>query len=456
MNKIEIDFIKKIIAKENVSPLKSIKISGYNVHAFLKQTLRNKYLKANKVPTMELVSNINANKMLESAFSSIVDIMGLLLKNINVQNVFFAFPRVDNIGGVYVDKFSDPYISVSDIKNYIIFENGRGGLHMTPRAHNEHIVNTDIIKIISVIFSKLFKHIWYLLNKKSLDVLTKQINLVYGTEVVGNMPVVENCLCDICECKIYELILKKIKAKNVFAAARPFTVFAAAKHAGAKTFEMQHGITYSETTLYSGYKNNESTPDYFLSFGDMKPNDVYGIDTKDIVNVGWPLIKYLKEKANIIKYGSEDFLVISEPEVSDKIIDATLVLAEAYPNSKFYIRPHPHELYTSSQIDKIHSLPNVDINNNKINIAEVMAGFENVIGENSTVMYEALSANKKVGKLYIAGLNPIYLEESDKASFWHIHSVEDLKEMLSGSVDDKTHKSIYSDFKAELFKSLLK
>lgn len=165
---------------------------------------------------------------------------------------------------------------------------------------------------------------------------------------------------------------------------------------------------------------------------------------------------YFKEKINIVKYGLEDFLVISDPEVSDKIIDATLLLAKAYPNSHFYIRPHPLELYTSSQIEKIHSLPNVGINNNKINIAEVIAGFENVIGENSTVMYEALSANKKVGKLYLAGLNPIYLEESYKASFWDIHSVEDLKAMLSGAVEDKTHKSIYSDFNVELFKSLLR
>ena len=81
--------------------------------------------------------------------------------------------------------------------------------------------------------------------------------------------------------------------------------------------------------------------------------------------------------------------------------------------------------------------------------------FDNIIGENSTVLYEALTINKKVGKLYLSQLNPLYLKEEDRASFWEIHETNDLKSMLDGNVNDKPYKSIYSPFNKDLFDSLL-
>lgn len=455
MDTSESGIIRDIVAKED-RELFDMRINGYGLYDLIKQGLRTKYISSLGVQTMDLVSPIKFRKVIISLLQSIIQLGKILISRRHYSNVFFAFPRVENIGGIYVDKFSDPFISVSEINDYIILENGRGGIHMKPRDHSDHLINTDIITILSKSCSKTFKYPWYWWNKKELDRFLINLHKVYGSKFVVKSQILETALDAICQCKLIEFLLRRFESKNVFAVARPFICFAAAKHVGAQRLEMQHGITYSDTTLYSGYTQIEASPDYFLAFGDLKPNDVYGIEPKRIINVGWPLMAYFKEKKNIVKYGSEDFLVISEPDVSDKIINATLLLAESYPNSHFYIRPHPHELYTSSQIEKIHSLPNVGINNNKINIAEVMAGFENVIGENSTVMYEALSANKKVGKLYLSGLNPIYLEETDKAHFWEIHSVDDLSTMLLGAEEDKSHKSIYSDFNVELFKSLLK
>lgn len=456
MGTYESAIIREVVAREDCSRLYNIKLNGYTVFNFIKRQLRQSYISSAGLSAMDLVSSIKKTKVIESFFISSFQLGKLLLSMKKYDNVFFAFPRLESIGGLYVDKFTDPFIVESGIKDFIIFENGRGGVHMRPRYNDSHIVNTDILTIVSVLHSSVFWRFWYLMNKKLLDGFIKELVSVYGENVIDKGTVLKSVLKSIHFSRLIETVLRSIHAKNVFAPARPFDIFAATRHLGIRSFEMQHGITYSETALYSGYQHGESIPDYFLSFGEMSPKDVYGINPDKVINVGWPLFDFCKCSSGFVKYHATDVLVISEPEVSDKIIDATLILAKAFPDSRFYIRPHPHETYNNAQSKLIHLLPNVSINNNKVNIAEAMAGFENVVGENSTVLYEALACNKKVGKLYLSGLEPIYLEEKDKESFWEIHSIDNLKQMLYGSVDDKNQKSIYSKFDAEKFLSLLR
>ena len=94
----------------------------------------------------------------------------------------------------------------------------------------------------------------------------------------------------------------------------------------------------------------------------------------------------------------------------------------------------------------IDSMPNVKLQDKKINITVVLQGFSHIVGENSTVLYEALAIHKKVGRLCYPKLHPKYLEESDKDCFWEISSQQDFVTFLKEDVSSKKSKCIYSPF----------
>ena len=193
----------------------------------------------------------------------------------------------------------------------------------------------------------------------------------------------------------------------------------------------------------------------FLAFGDNRPLNVYGIDESKIVNVGWALWDFLARLKKNSQSEKKDILVISEPEVTDAIINAVVILAESYPDNTFFVRPHPHEIITDQQKSIINSKKNVMLQDCHINITEAMMNFDYVIGENSTVIYEALSEKKKVGRLFFEGLHPKYLQPEDKDCFWEIHNTDDFRTYLEDDLSARRSKSIYSKFNKEKFLSIL-
>lgn len=448
--------IKVITEQENAYNPYTIKIDGYVAFNFIRRTCRLKYMKMAGVGTMDLVTKVDYFKAMWSFIQSCADIVCLLIKGSKVSNVFVAFPRVDLIGNLYVDKFSDPFIAMSAIDDdYIIFENGMGGVHFQNRMHKEKIINTDAINILSKIIASFGHIIVQHKYKKEINAVCDHINKIYGDAFIAKPSICKEITQHLYYCKMLQVIWKRLGAKRVFAPARPENVFIAAKCIGMKRYEMQHGITYGETDLYSGYKEESLVPDAFLAFGDINPKDVYGIDTRKILNVGWPLPDLIKNINLKIEVQDQDVLVISEPEVSEKILSATIKLAEEYPHSNFYMRPHPLEVLTEDQRTLIEQHPNVHLQDCRLNITVVLNVFSNIIGENSSVLYEALAINKKVGKVSMCNLNPLYLEVNDRDCFWHIDSVQDLKLMLEGQSSMGNRKSIYSTFNKILFDSLL-
>ena len=227
--------------------------------------------------------------------------------------------------------------------------------------------------------------------------------------------------------------------------------FIAGHFAGVKIFELQHGVTYGESVLYSGFRDSTMIPDAFLSFGNNKPSDVYGMEENKIENIGWALQNYIESIYPSKQKTNKNVLVISDPEITDIIFRVVIQLATDNPDVVFEIRPHPHEIIPEDCLMSISDLVNVKIQDNKINITEVLMSYDMVIGENSTVLYEALANQKKVGRLFYEGLNPKYLEDSDRECFWEIHNQHDFEQFLKDDVSNKASKCIYSPFNKELF-----
>lgn len=96
-------------------------------------------------------------------------------------------------------------------------------------------------------------------------------------------------------------------------------------------YEFQHGITNGETCLYSGYYNPDIDPDYFLTFGDACHKNVFGIPENKIINIGWAFKSYLKQQHLNTEFFPDTFLVISEPEISQKVIDIVIYFANHFP-----------------------------------------------------------------------------------------------------------------------------
>ena len=429
------------------------KTNGFPLYILVRRDIRDKILTKMGGPFMETRSVIDKKSVIPSAIKSLWQLLLLCLSGRKVSIVFNAFPRVEKIQGIYIEKFTDPIVTQSQLcDSCIIFDQGRAGVHPKPRLNQDNIIYSESIFILAKFFSFFFSFYYYRKYKEEFEKTYLSIEQAFG-DVLGKKELYKSLILKLCMICLVKKVLKKISAKAVVGPARDYqtVLFIAAHKLGIKAYELQHGITYGETTMYSGYRDPVSMPDFFLAFGDNNPWDVYGIDKERIINIGWALNDYIKDIPKQEHYNTNDVLVVSDPEITDAIIKATKFLADNNKESIFYFRPHPHEVLSKVHLDIISNTNNIMIQDKNINISVVLQGFNHIIGENSTVLYEALSVNKKVGRLFFDGLHPHYLEETDKDCFWDIRNQEDFKKFLNDNISAKKDKSIYSNFNKDLF-----
>ena len=442
------DICKKEIEYNCYYPM----IDGVALYSLERDDFRISLLDKMGVIVMDNHKKVDRVAVAKSALQSIWQLTKLLVSNRKYSTVLFPFARVDKINGIYIDKFTDPVIDICDKfgDDYILLDHGRAGVHAKPRMHQDKLVYIDFLHIWAEIKGKLFYKRFVKGNQKAFDQLRRSLFEAFGKDVY-NQQTEKKIAVAFYYLRLLVGLYKHIQPQRVIQPMRITAPLVAAHLLGIKCYEFQHGVTYAESSLYSGYQDEMVVPDYFLAFGENKPIDVYGIQEERIVNIGWALWQYLEKATSIKKYGKDDVLVVSDPEITDYILSVVTKLAAAFPNSHFYVRPHPHEELSKRHLELMNSLPNIHLQDKSINIMEVMMGFENIVGENSTVLYEALSMNKKVGKLFFEGLHPKYLEEADRESFWEIRSVEDMNAFINGDNANKKSKSIYSPFNKELF-----
>lgn len=444
--------IREICKKEVDSGCYSAKIYGVSLYSLERDDFRRSLLEKAGLIVMENHKKVDRTEVAKSALQSIWQLTKLLISNRKYSTVFFPFARVDKINGLYIDKFTDPVIDISEKfgDDYILLDHGRAGVHAKPRLHQEKLVYIDFLHIWAEIKGRLFYKKFVKENQEAFDQLRRSLSKAFGEDVY-NQQTERKIAVAFYYLRLLVGLYKHIKPQRVIQPMRISAPLVAAHLLGIKCYEFQHGVTYAESSLYSGYQDEMVVPDYFLAFGENKPIDVYGVQEERIVNIGWALWQYLEKATSIKKYGKDDVLVVSDPEITDYVISAVTKLGAAFPNSHFYVRPHPHEELSKQHLEIMNSLPNVHLQDKSINIMEVMMGFENIVGENSTVLYEALSMNKKVGKLFFEGLHPKYLEEADRESFWEIRTIEDMNAFINGTNANKKPKSIYSPFNKVLF-----
>lgn len=447
-----------ICNREESSRLYDIKIGGISIYNFVRRNIIEKVASVYNLGSKYSLPEVPINEYRLSVIKSFFQILKLFVCKRRINVFIYAFSRIEKVNGQYLDKFTDPLIDLTNIKNsYIIFENGRNGRHLKPRYHHKYVVYSDFIPWLAWHLPYIKKRMksQYAEEFRRLEDLISSCFpelSVDREQIIGD--VISALLC----VKLYGYIFKWFKIYSFIGPARDgfLNIIPAAKKNGVKVFELQHGITYGESMTYSGYRDELFTPDLFLSFGILNSAKCYGISEDKVVEIGWAFEKYLKKKE---LNTDEDLsvLVISSPAISEKMVNVTCEFASQYPQVLFYFRPHPNEQLDSQILERLKSLPNIRIDNNQENVMVALMRFDNVMGENSTVLYEALSMGKKVGKLNLYGLTPQYLKGEDKACFYEITDAESFAFFMNSPVDDgKPKKRLYTEFNPEAINQLLK
>lgn len=371
-------------------------------------------------------------------------------------NVFFPFGRLACIDGEYLDRFIDPLISQSDIEdgNFFIIDppNYIGNykrLHKSNTVSNEgRTVFRQVLKYWFKITTPILygKKIRRLFNNCKEDFLLDKKCMSFYNNTIANF---------LATYTYYLIWFSLLKPRRVFVVFREqyFPQIAACKHLGISVAEFQHGITMGDTVSFTGEYDPRIDPDYFLVFGEFWKGPQFGMPLNKIFCVGWAYKNLIEKKIGVSVSQKENrILVISSPEITDSIINTLAELSKTKGEYGFDIRLHPCESLSVEQGKKLKLVFKAQVVDNKIDSAVVLPSYKYVIGENSSVLYEALSVGCKVGMLKMCGLNPVIDRPGIKENFFVINNCEDFKNfMQEESQQSKPETGFYSDFDNKTF-----
>lgn len=450
--------IKEVCKREIENDLYEIKINDIDIYNYLKRYIRNKYLSLNGLEENAQLPVQSRVTQIKSIAISLYQILKILLCRKHYDNCVHSFRRVEKIFGFYVDKFTDPIIDNSSIsENCIIVEVGKNGKHLTPRRHENRIIYADFFNFFALIASMCISLIYEIRHKSTFNRLFKTLDKAFPDILYSRREIVRTVCYGLFKGLVYSKFYKRIHCKRLIAPSRAdfHAMIPAARINKMRVIELQHGITYSESLTYSGHQSLMFTPDIFLTFGEMNPKNVYGIEEDKIHNVGFAFLDYIENNLALEKNRDSGVLFISEPSVTKPMISIALKFAKKHPHITFSFRPHPMEQLTQEQLSLLSSTKNVVLDDNTQNILVSLAKYRYVVGENSTALYEALSFGCLVGKLAMNGLSPRYLEESDKNFFFEINNEDDFIKFLEYNIEANSVKHIYSPYSRDAFEKLI-
>lgn len=371
-------------------------------------------------------------------------------------SLFFSFNRLVRNNGVYLDKFIDPIIEETTLnESDCCIVDSRNYYGRYNRTHKKITVSNESRTITIQLFKYFYRFLTPFLYRKTIKELFDLVKDPFELTDKDIRRFYSSVGLFIAYYRYYYLWFSILKPKRVFLVFREgyFPQIAVCKKMNIPVAEFQHGITIDNTVSYTGNYDYRIDPDYFLVFGDFWKGPQFGMPLDRIINIGWAYSKYLqKSLGEKTERDCRKILVISSPEVSDAILDTLQELCEYEGDFIFDIRLHPCESYNESQQQKLRTLPKAQIVDNKTDSALVVPTYKYVVGENSSVIYEALSVGCKVGMLNMCGLRPAIDLPGIKDNFYIINNREDFERFLTEDSNQSTSKAeFYSEFDSKRF-----
>lgn len=393
---------------------------------------------------------------ISNIIKSFVDVVKLLLLGRPVDNVVFAFPRLQCKDGEYFDKITDPVIDGSSLADSTcIMQFSFRVNYAKSRRHSSMVCSIEILYVLSYLLAPFYA----LFHILTFDFL--KINRVFRkTKKYIPLGVKDliffhvNYLSYQMQAIFFKLIFKRLKVKRLFGVDRKVFEMAtrSAHQLGIPVYEFQHGVTFGDTALYSGPSCPQLDPDYFLSFGEIWNGNQFGISPDKIINIGWAYKDEVKQHI-VGEIKRNAVMVVSSPEISNQILDVVRELAIANPDYVFDIRCHPMERYSQEQMIVVNSYSNINLADTSIDSNFAIGQYEFVLGSNSSVIFEALSLGKKVGRICYHGIVSRKLGDLIDDGFFYLSSKDDFNAFIQNGVSQASGKA-YSDFNPELVNNL--
>lgn len=446
-----LDIEKYLLIEQSVKDIGEPTIEGVPIWKLVRTQFRWKYRDSRP---FTVKPNIQIWELIRNSCISFKGLLLILLKNSKYDNVFFPHPRLFYVNGRFMERFSDSLIESAGIqKSTLIFERHQNGIHKRPRLHSEIVVYLDLLDNITRLLSPIMK-IW--IQKKYKNQVQDLYNKLDVSFHLNNLSYLDTFYGIITQFLVsrwlFMPILKIVSPKRVFFAPRGTYDYAVSicKKKKIETIELEHGIVIDKSDLYSGEYDQRIDPDYFFVFGIDNVGEQYGVPTNRVINIGFPFKNYVQ--GNTTRVLDENIcLVASEPGITEKIIDVLISIVNQYPEYVFHIRCHPQEKLTSEQLRRISFFSNIQVADNSTESFSALSRYHTVIGEISSVLFEAMSLHKKVGRLNFGGLTSIETERLHGGTI--IHSPQEFNEFMKLPYnDDKDSKDIYSDFNPEALK----
>ena len=394
--------------------------------------------------------------LLYNVVLSFIELLMILLRRKHYDNLIFPHPRLFKIDEIYVERLTDPIIDYSDIgKSYIIFERWQNGVHKKPRIHSENCIYWDFVPFISLSISKIFRNHIVKKYRGQINGLISELSKEFEINDKIKSIIDFELSCFIVSYVITAPILKACSSKRIFVAPRVTFdyIIALAKKYGIASYELQHGITLGPTSLYSGKYNNSIDPDYFLTFGIGNVSEYFGIPIDRIINIGYAFGNYIKGHMKDSDIKNNRILIISEPRITDSLLKVMLLLVERYPTWDFDFRCHPQEALNNKQKAIIESCSNLHEVSNDEESFSTISKYPVIIGENSSVLFEALFLGKKVGRLNFNGLK-VNTDSFIQGGFI-INTIDEFELFINTlRINKQSSQTLYSEFQPEVVNQL--
>ncbi|MDY3536581.1 hypothetical protein PG275_01030 [Riemerella anatipestifer] len=457
-----IQALKKIIESENGNNLSEFTVLGMPVWRLVRFSFRVQALnKASGFKNKSENKSGGVFEIVKGYFLSLFQIIRyVFFVKKNKDLAIFTFPRLSFIDGHFFDKFTDPIIENTHLENYVIFQRTVYGKDKKCRVNNNKIIYTDFINISAIVCSYLFFPFITMSFFKKIKLLSQKCSIIYDIEFSKvHSDIVKSIGKYIFQSLFYELIYNRFGLNTIIVVSREvfLTESFIAKKNGLKVLELQHGITVNETPLYSGIYDKRVDPDFFLTFGDYWINDFFCIPKNKMVNIGWALKSYFKNSNVVAQKGKKKVVLISSPAITNTIVSLAYELSKIV-NDVIYIRLHPQEALNIEHKNIVENNSNIVICDNKEDSFISLLHFEKVIGDNSSVLYEALSLNKPVGKLNFGKIKSRDEEKDRSLGFYLLDSFDEVLNFITSDIEVSMNKKanfVYTDFCKDKFLEII-
>ncbi len=391
---------------------------------------------------------------------SLVQLLYLLLRKKKVSNVVFAFPRLQLFNDKWtIDKFTDPVIDGSLLSKdgLILQQSGRIWYFGKQRYQSQRVVQIDCIRVIANLCSLFLLLLFPIVAvTKNIYLLWMRVRETFGLSWHVLLKWYYLYHSFIIQAFLYRYLFKRISCRNIFVVNRLINIsrIYAAHKLGILVYEFQHGVTHGESELYSGEFNTLLDPDYFLNFSKIWRGTQFSMPLDRQICIGWGYRKFVEQAVQNDKFSSNTVLVISSPEITEKVINTIIELAQNNVDVSFHIRCHPQETISDTLKITLKGYTNIKIADNSIDSCIALSSYQHVLGENSSVLYEALDMEKNVGRFSYNGFTPFRTSDKMEDAFFYLYDSKDLLVFLHRNKPIIKQKN-YEDFDSQVFNELI-